>query len=126
MRIVSTESTASRLAPMPAAATAPCSMRGLPFERIAVFSPCAWSAQGVTCIGKGIELEIGIEQRRAQRTIDGRTTRQRMVERAFGQGPEIDVMPRSRQHPGIFELLGAPDFGQPIRVRSGHIAMTRD
>ena len=77
-------------------------------------------------IRKGIELEIGVEQGRAQRPVDRGEARERVIERALGQRPEVDVVPGGREHPGIFELLGAPDLGEAIGFRPGRRAMARN
>jgi hypothetical protein len=49
-----------------------------------------------------------------------------VVERTLGQRPEIPVVAGGRQHPGVFELLRAPDFREAVRVRSGRRAVARD
>ena len=94
---------------------------------MAVRSPLALSAakRGAR-VGKRVELEVAVEQSGAQRAIDRRIARERVVERALGQRPEIDVMSGGGQHPGIFELLRAPDFGEAISVGAGRIAIAGD
>src|ERR1700752_534004 len=49
-----------------------------------------------------------------------------MIERALGQGPEINIVPGRRQHPGIFELLGSPDLGETVPLGSRRTAMACD
>ena len=68
--------------------------------------PRALSAvSGGARVGKGIKLEIGVEKLRPQRAVDRRHPRERVIERALGQRPEIDVAAGKRQRPGVFELL---------------------
>src|SRR5262249_20655890 len=63
---------------------------------------------------------------RLERAVDRREAREREVERAFGQRPEILVSAGERQRPGVFELLDAPDLRQAIGVRPRRRAMAAD
>jgi hypothetical protein len=63
---------------------------------------------------------------RLEPRVHGRHARERKIERALGQGPEIDVTSGKRQRPGIFQLFRSPDFRKAIGVRTGGGAMARD
>jgi uncharacterized membrane protein (UPF0127 family) len=43
-----------------------------------------------------------------------------------GQRPEVDIAAGERQRPGIFELLGAPGFGEAVGIGTRRGAMAPD
>src|SRR5262249_11127341 len=75
---------------------------------------------------EGVERAIGVKQTWLQRLVDRPNAGEREVKRALGQRPEVDIPSRERERPGIFELLGAPDLGQTIGLRTGSLAIARD
>ena len=79
--------------------------------------------QHLTGVWKCVELEVGVEKPAAQRTVHRRHALEGVVERLLGDGPEIGVAARERQRPGVFELLGAPDVREAVRIRARGIAV---
>ena len=70
--------------------------------------------------------ENRLEQLLSQRAVDRRHASERIVQRALGQGPEIDVVPGKRQCPGVFELLAPPDLRKSVGVGTSLRPMARD
>jgi hypothetical protein len=58
--------------------------------------------------------------------IHRRNPSKRKIQCLLGQHPEIEVATRKRQRPGVFELLGAPDFRHSVRVGPHGGAVARD
>jgi hypothetical protein len=77
-------------------------------------------------VGEGVELEIGAQQIGLERFWHRRHPRQRVIERALGQCPEIHIVAGERQRPGVFKLFRAPQVGHAVGVGSGSLAKPAD
>ena len=99
-------------------------MAGEPLVRMAVRSPRAFNSRSTFArVGKGVELEIGVEQFGAQLAVDRRKPLEAIIQRPLGQRPEFDVAAGERMGPGVFDLLLPPEFREQRGIGPGRRVM---
>ena len=77
-------------------------------------------------VGKRVERLVGRQKICTRFGRDAAATRRGEVERVFRERPKVAMRGHQRARPGIFELLRAPDFREPVGLGAHQRAVAGD